>query len=123
MKNYILIAMVALLGLASCKKTTNNYYGDEKKDPSTVNTVAPSTGENYKVSADFITAHDWKIVEIGRNPGNNGKAGMWKLQESKGSNNFLVIDPVEDEFYWSNDYKKGRVIWGYEVSKMKIKKF
>ena len=100
MKNYILIAMIALLGFSSCKK-----------EPIV---------KKYNHPEYYIRTNDWVIVDVIPSPV-NGATGQWLLQV-KDTNNYLIIDPAPDNMYWKNDlYHKGTVLHGFQVIKFNIK--
>lgn len=110
---YKLIIAVAFLGLAmsSCKKEeyvtiTNN--GTE---------VTPNSKENYDHTNYYISTNKWKITPLF---GSAGKVLIWKLNV-EGTNNFLIINPVDDSIYYKDEYKEGKFIEGALVLTLSIK--
>jgi len=118
MKHLLLIALILLLGLSSCKKTVVNNYGAETTNKA--EDVKPVTGENYTHTDTYIKEHSWKI--IGRFDTNNGEVLVWKLQESTGTNNYIIINPVRGEKYYQPNYQLGAILIGNEVILMAIQK-
>lgn len=107
MKNKFIIA-IALLGLAfaSCKKVYNYPQPEENK-------VTVSASENYNNSAAYISQNNWKVVE--REDGDENKITKMKLNVV-GTNNYIIVDPVDPSKYWKPEYFKGQTLTALQVT-------
>jgi len=92
MKKLLLVIVALLIGLSSCKKTVNNYA------PNTPNieSAAIISGQNRTHTDQYIKDHSWKIVFVDSDSG----VRLWKLQEANGSNNYIIVDPVDGTLFW-----------------------